>query len=208
EGPHARAPGRADRRERARRRPLSRRRAGRVRARRRLRRGGLRLSRRRVRARPAPRQRPRPRARARSHRQRPPQGTQVGAAHARHAPPLREARLRAEPAHDGTRRYEALKTLNCSWPRSHTEVGGEIATSSGAPPKPTRSFDATGSQGPLVWSPVPATSGEKRASALAEPPGASVIFALVGSPACSAITCVGRSAPFEPISWASGSPVT
>src|SRR5581483_2333081 len=168
----------------------------------------LRLSRGRVRARAAPGKGARPRARARCGRQRPARRAALGAAHARHARALREARLRAESPDDGTRRYDALNSLNRSWPCSHTDVGGETGTSSGAPPNATRSFEACGWHGPVVASPVPFTSGEKRASAEAESPGCRTMRAAVAVPGCSATTCVGRSAPFPPTSCTFGSPET
>ena len=73
----------------------------------------------------------------------------------------------------------AVKSENCSVPFSQTGVGGVIATSSGAPPKPTRSVYDFGSHGASLGSLPPGMSGENRASAEAEAPGCRMMRAAV-----------------------------
>ena len=81
-------------------------------------------------------------------------GPPLGAAHARRARALREARLRPERAADGTRALaaRAVKFEKLSVPRSQTGVGGSIGASTVPSPIVRRSVYAFGSHGPSVCS--------------------------------------------------------
>jgi len=98
---------------------------------------------------------------------------------------------------------------NRSAPCSQTGVGGLTGTSSEPGPLgETRIRAALGSHGPVCCSPTPGTSGEKRACAYAESPGASTIFAASASPGRAAAACVDSGDPDASSSWTSGMPVT
>src|SRR5437868_721111 len=79
-------------------------------------------------------------------------------------------------------------------PRSQTDVGGETGPSIVPPPGgATRTAVAVGWHWPVCWSPVPGTSGEKRASYATEPPGtSSFVTALLPG---SGWTSVGSTLP-------------
>ena len=95
-------------------------------------------------------------------------------------------------------------------PCSQTGVAGRIGARSVPPPfGRTSSQYATGSQRvPLTGSPVPGTSGEKRAVAVAVFPGASVTSTAVSAPGCAGNGCVGSFVPRRSRSVMPGMPVT